>query len=61
MVAAINKKRQKKLTSTHAAGTRRGPTTGFRHFNYRLAHYIIFPESPKANGKIHALSLKNKT
>ena len=34
---------------------------GFRHFTYRFACYIIFPESPKSDGKICALqSLKNQ-
>jgi hypothetical protein len=51
----------KNITSMNAACVIRGPTTGFRHFTYRFACYIIFPESPKADGKIRALqSLKNQ-
>jgi hypothetical protein len=41
-------------TPMNAACIKRGPTTGFRHFTYRFAYYIIFPESPKADGKIRA-------
>ena len=42
-------------TPTHAACIKRGPTTGFRHFTYHCAHYVIFPESPKADGKFARL------
>ena len=49
-------------TPMNAACIKHGPTTGFRDFNIRFAYYIIFPESPKADGQIRALqSLKNET